>query len=277
MSAVQRLLGTTQRALSRMPGVTLAAAKIRNQCNMIISTALTTGSALEASGETWLADAVAPGARYFVDVGANVGEWTAMFAGRMRERPAGLLVEPNPAAAERLRTRVAGEGRTGCEVLAAAAGERPDRLPFFAEEYCGETSSLHRPSVRVDFTVVEVDVVTLDQALADRKVDHVDMLKVDAEGHDFRVIQGAEGYLRAQRIDVLQFEYNKAWLNAGSTLARAFEFLDGLGYATRLLRKDGLADYRIEAIGDFFNYSNFVAFRRDGLRPDLQAALRRTL
>ena len=49
-----------------------------------------------------------------------------------------------------------------------------------------------------------------------------------------------------------------------------------IGHRTESLYVAGrIADFRIEAIGDFFNYSNFVAFRREGLRPDLQATLRR--
>ena len=94
--------------LGRSRLATRLAAKPKNQCDMIIGARLGAAHGLEASGERWLACLVAPHARYFIDVGANVGEWTLMFAAQMISAPAGLAFEPHPAAAVRLRVGAAG-------------------------------------------------------------------------------------------------------------------------------------------------------------------------
>jgi hypothetical protein len=51
-------------------------------------------------------------------------------------------------------------------------------------------------------------------------------LKVEAESHEFCMSQGATGYLKAQRIDVLKFEFRKALWSPGHP--------GSMGYTTKL-------------------------------------------
>jgi hypothetical protein len=45
-------------------------------------------------------------------------------------------------------------------------------------------------------------------------------------------------------------------MDAGATLTRAFDFLESNGYKVRLLR----GELNVRAIGEFFQYSNFIAY-----------------
>jgi hypothetical protein len=65
----------------------------------------------------------------------------------------------------------------------------------------------------------QVRVIALDNICAERGLDLIDLLKIDAEGYDFQVLRGAEKLLKEQKISVVQFEYNRPWANAGGTLA----------------------------------------------------------
>jgi FkbM family methyltransferase len=258
LSTIENALGAAQRILGRSALAARLAVKVRNQCDMVIGSHMTSGNLLGDSGEAWLVGIVAPGATCFVDVGANIGAWSIEFAARMAPHGRGLLFEPNPDTAAELRARTA--EWAGLEVFEAAAGQRRGRAAFLAEESFGETSSFYTSTIRLPTTSVEVDVLALDDVLSERGIDKIDMLKIDAEGHDFHVIEGAEACLRQHKIAVLQFEYNRSWVQAGSTLTRAFSFLASLGYTTKLLRRRGLVDFDVDAIGEFFAYSNFVAY-----------------
>lgn len=86
----------------------------------------------------------------------------------------------------------------------------------------------------------------------------IDLLKIDVEGFDGRVIRGAERLLRERRIRVLQFEYNLPWAAVGDTLAGTVSTLRTHGYETSVLQPTGLAELD-PCWGEFFNYSNFVA------------------
>jgi FkbM family methyltransferase len=258
LSTIERALGAAQRILGRSALAARLAVKVRNQCDMVIGSHVTSGNLLGDSGEAWLVGVVAPGSTCFVDVGANVGAWATEFAAKMATQGRGLLFEPNPSTAAELRARTA--DWPTLEVLEAAAGQKRGRAAFLAEESFGETSSFYTATLRLPTTSVDVDVLALDDVLSERGIDKVDMLKIDAEGHDFHVIEGAETCLRQHRIDVLQFEYNRSWVQAGSTLTRAFSFLASLGYTTKLLRRRSLDDFDVDAVGEFFAYSNFVAY-----------------
>jgi FkbM family methyltransferase len=214
---------------------------------------------LAGIGEVWLAQQVAPSARYFVDVGANVGEWASMFASYMTTPPAGILFEPNPTTAAHLRSVLRRKNLEGCQIVEAAASDRDGSAQFYAEEACGETSSFYSSAVLTKANSVDVKVCRLDTELATRNVKQVDVLKIDAEGHDFLVMLGAISYIAAHRISVLQFEYNSPWKDAGATLTRAFDFLKSNGYKVRLLGSS-LYELDVRTTGEFFMYCNFVAY-----------------
>jgi hypothetical protein len=47
---------------------------------------------------------------------------------------------------------------------------------------------------------------------------------------------------------------------AGATLSRAFRFFQAHGYKVRLLKRGMLGELDIRGTGEFFKYSNFVAY-----------------
>jgi FkbM family methyltransferase len=50
---------------------------------------------------------------------------------------------------------------------------------------------------------IEVPMVRLDDVVAE----HVDLLKIDAQGHDFRVLLGAETLIREHGVDIIHVEF----------------------------------------------------------------------
>jgi hypothetical protein len=107
-------------------------------------------------------------------------------------------------------------------------------------------------------------VTTLDEELAARGIAEVDLLKIDAEGYDLHVLRGAERCLAARAVAVVQFEYNRPWLFARSTLGEALRLLEDHGYEVHLLRRDGLHAFDYDREREFFGYANFVALSPAG-------------
>lgn len=254
-----QLVGALQARAARSHLLAQLAVKLKGQCDSIIGRRLSSGIDLHTNGEGWLVERVAMKAHLFVDVGANVGAWALHFAARM-PKPRGLLLEPAPSTVARLREILAEARLPGLEIVAAAAGDTAGTAPFQAEADFGETSSLVVGHSRKDAKSIVVPVVTLDQILGERGIETVDVLKVDAEGYDLKVLQGARGYLSRQAIKVIQFEYNAPWAAAGSTLAAAYHLLESCGYTVRVLRRDGLWTFDPRTTGEFYRYANFVAW-----------------
>ena len=109
-------------------------------------------------------------------------------------------------------------------------------------------------------SVIVVRLTTLDDELSARDFSEVDFLKIDAEGHDFYVLLGAQNYISSRRIKIIQFEYNGAWLHAGTTLLAGVRFPASARLQGRLLKQGRLGDLDIRKTGEFFSYSNFAAY-----------------
>jgi len=251
--ALAKRVNAVVRRVARSRRLTRGAALVRNQCEMVIACHLAPSAHSDHNGERWLVEAMSPEITRFVDVGANVGLWSALVLAH-NPQAVGLAVEPGAEAIEQLRRRLPPAVR----VVEAAAGDAHGVMSFFEQPGAGEASSAietwaHGGVAR------EVPVVTIDALMEQERWSHLDLLKIDAEGYDARVIAGAEQTLREQRIDVLQFEYNRPWRQAGCTLGAVTLLLQTVGYTLYVLRAGGLERYDYPRFGEFFGYSNFVA------------------
>ena len=94
----------------------------------------------------------------------------------------------------------------------------------------GGTNSLHcDPLVHGTGTEV-VPLTTLDVYADINEIDRFDLIKVDVEGHEMAVLEGATNLLRRQAVELVQFEYNWRWIAARRYLRDAFELLGDQGY-----------------------------------------------
>jgi FkbM family methyltransferase len=257
-------LDVVHRMLSRSSLVTRAAILVRNQCRAVIKHRLMTTHQVEESGEEWLMARLAPYCRTFVDVGANKGTWTAALLRQAPKIERGVLFEPGRQAAGVLRERYPDETRL--EIVECALSEQPaDSMPFFEQPEAGNTSSLSRPADGDGAIETTVRVSTLDIEMDRLRVERIDLLKVDAEGHDLAVLKGGRRLFAEGRIRFIQWEYSDGWIPSGATLAAALNYLQGFGYRTFLLKRAGLYRFDYERFGEFFTFSNFVSMRGDDL------------
>ncbi len=254
---IRSAIGRLQNALGRHPWAVAAAVKLRNQCEMVIGSHLGENGPPELNGEERLIDLVAPAANTFIDVGANVGDWTELFLRIGGANKRGLLIEPSSSAIARLQDRFV--GHKGIQIICAAASDSSGELDFYEEPGAGQTSSLHRSASNPEAHPHNVRLTTIDHEAAKAGFGTVDMLKVDAEGHDFHVLRGAERLLHEKGIGIIQFEYNRSWMYSGSTLGAAMNFLKSFGYEVYLLRSTGLHAFDYVRYREFFGFANFVA------------------
>ena len=71
-------------------------------------------------------------------------------------------------------------------------------------------------------------------------VTHIDLLKIDAEGAELFILQGASELLKNQAIRAIQFEYGLKYRDSGAKLADIFELLTPYGFTIFRVLPDGL-------------------------------------
>lgn len=261
---LNRVADRIQAFLASCPLAVKACLKLRNQARCVIGKHLSEGIDRRRNGELLLAQLVAPLCRHAVDVGANVGEWTAMFreqAGSAEVRV--LAYEPSDEACAVLRDRFKD---VAVGVRRKALGNFPGRAIFHQEPGCGTRSSVLLYPNRLPTVEREVEVTTLDAEIESEGWSRVDFLKLDTEGFDYQVLQGARRLLSDKRIRFVQFEYETTWQYSGATLKAAFDLLGQAGYRTFLVRGKGFTEFDWDRYGEFFLYSNFLALLPDDIQ-----------
>jgi FkbM family methyltransferase len=133
----------------------------------------------------------------FVDVGSNVGAY-ALWAAELDADV--IAVEPDPGAALRLRCN-AGMNDYPVEVLECALADRAGELALTT----GLDATNHLVLGFAGRRTRTVEVRTLDAVLGERRAAGV---KVDVEGAERLVLQGASRALAERRVGVLQLEWN---------------------------------------------------------------------
>jgi len=135
-----------------------------------------------------------------LDVGANIGLITAMCAGLVGEQGHVHAFEPNPPIFERLRATVGASPQVTLHQLALS--DRPGTAGLLLEQSHHGATGLQLAEPH-DSTV---NVSTVDEIVERERVGSVDLLKVDVEGNEERVLRGADMLIQSRRIAHLLVE-----------------------------------------------------------------------
>lgn len=164
---------------------------------------------------------------YFVEVGANEPEKESQSFHLEREGWTGVLIEPQPDLAEKLRKM------RRSQVFEAACSS-PDRAGSRMTLYVLGPYSSFDPNLAVTGLrpeqAIEVPVRTLDDILEEAKAPRpLDLLSVDVEGHELDVLRG---------FDFARWHPRLILLEDHVTSLDKHRFLTNAGY--RLMRRTGL-------------------------------------
>jgi FkbM family methyltransferase len=197
--------------------------------------------------QRWILDLFPQDSKVHVlDVGANVGQWSASMLNiaRAKGREEDLDLhsfEPSSYTFARLSKALESNRLTLQQV---ALSERSGSSVLHVMREGGPTNSLQAlPIMPPNATTEHVTTTTLEEYAADAGLNNIALVKIDTEGHDLAVLRGAERLLAEQRICVVQFEYNWRWIPARSFLYDAFRLLDAPGYRLGKLTPRGVEFY----------------------------------
>jgi FkbM family methyltransferase len=126
----------------------------------------------------------------FVDVGGNKGDFSLIAARLMGDRGRVLCVEPEPGNVHWIERSVARNRYESVEVLPIALADRSGSATLHLGEKSGWHSLLTTDGVAVTGEV-EVPTARLDDVLAERGIERVDVIKIDVEGAENQVLDGA--------------------------------------------------------------------------------------
>jgi FkbM family methyltransferase len=180
--------------------------------------------------EYYILDRLVDSTRAAIDVGANEG----IYSGRMAQLTKQVYCfEPIPWFAEALRKKLS-RSTVVCEIaLSNREGTGELRIPYRDDLELHGTTTLEAGNPLSGSThvkVVQCSVRKLDDCVSEP----VGFIKVDVEGHELAVLEGAKHVLETDRPTVLVESERRHNVTAPESI---FSYLEQLGYAGFFLRE----------------------------------------
>ena len=170
-----------------------------------------------------------------VDVGAHIGSTAVWWALACRARRV-VAIEPDPGSFGLLHDNIALNGLSGTVTpLQVAVGSACGKAERTYSEPGNSGGSQYRPSPSGG-----IDIVTLDSLVHSGIIDSADVLKIDVEGYECAVLDGAADFFRRFSPVVLAESWRPGGHNAGRYIdAQAnrdafMRKMRAMGYATVL-------------------------------------------
>jgi len=145
-----------------------------------------------------------------VDVGANIGYFALLFCHHVGPQGRIICFEPEPENVEELKRNQRRNGLKNVEVVEAAVGAQKTKVAFVKGKNgkVKKSGSLTVPQVTIDDQIREP----------------VDMIKIDVEGYEGAVLEGAERTISSYHPSL--FVEIHPWLSTDHTHADIFGYLE---------------------------------------------------
>ena len=146
-----------------------------------------------------------------LDIGANQGVYTLVAAKAAGAQGRVFAFEPSPSELAKLRWNLRLNRVRNVAVIESAVAAGDGTTTFHAAiPMKGGFSGIRRPAEGLGVTseVITVPVTTIDAFVGSYEIETVDFMKVDVEGAEMELLEGAHGLLTRAGRPILQLEFN---------------------------------------------------------------------
>lgn len=199
------------------------------------------------------------------DVGANVGNYTKTILD-ISPKSKIYMFEPHPKTYAILLRNLSSQESIVSNNLAVGSETSILKLYDYKNQPSSHASLYKEVIEDIHYAQSEsydVQVVTLDDFTLENSIEHIDLLKIDVEGHELNVVKGASRLLLESRISVIQFEFNEMNAVSHNFIRDFMSILPNFKFY-RLLPNEflPLTSYSPVMI-EIFAYQNIIAVHND--------------
>jgi len=180
----------------------------------------------------------------FLDIGANLGFYSIIL-GKFLEKSASnyrvISIEPSPREFDRLKKNLEVNNLKNVILSNIALSDLNDRLNFFIASNKTGHSSLEKPEEDSSSQII-VNTMKLDDFLKKIKIEKVDIMKIDVEGAELKVLNGgAETFKKYKPLLMIEVS-DKRTLKFNYKAQDILNFLKNFGYKFFIIKKGYLTN-----------------------------------
>jgi FkbM family methyltransferase len=173
-----------------------------------------------------------------LDIGANVGYYTAMTAHAVGPEGCVIALEPDPENFDYLTKTIAANHLSNVRTAQLAASDHEGQMMLYISDDNRGDNRLYANELAT--RSISVDVVRIDKLLANWGVDYVNLIKIDVQGAEAWVLRGMrETIRRARKLTLLMEFWPDGLRRAGSDPHELLEDLRTLGLELHELTAGG--------------------------------------
>jgi FkbM family methyltransferase len=199
------------------------------------------------------------------DVGANIGLYTILLNEVFSEHSNILSFEPSKKTYNKLRINTSHIINTNLYNFGFGNSNTFLTL-YYNQEESGLASVYERRldhfNIKMDLKE-EIEIKAIDSFCEENNIVHINFLKLDVEGHELSVLNGATKMLNSHKIDFIQFEFGGCNIDSRTYFQDFYYLLSKDFYIYRIV-KDGLHKIdNYKEMYEAFSTTNYLAERKE--------------
>jgi len=170
-----------------------------------------------------------------LDVGANIGNYSIdVFECNPNARV--YAFEPHPLTYARLLDNMKGYSNCIFKSFNLGVGQENGELELFdyVDKSGSEHASLYKEVIsdlhKGEVVSCKVKIISLEEFFINESINRVDLLKIDTEGNEFKVLLGLGRLIKEKKISAIHIEFNEMNIISGVTFKNFWDLLSDYNF-----------------------------------------------
>lgn len=195
------------------------------------------------------------------DVGANIGYYSIVAAGKLKNNGVIYAFEPASTPFNQFQLNIQINAIQNIELFQLGVADKSGEVNFNVCEDDAYNSIGSSPMSTIKQSL-KINVVSIDEFCENKNIKHIDIMKIDTEGAEYLILKGGKNIFSSSNAPILFCEYNKSTITGFDYNLQDFDgIIKSYGYTPYELSYGNLRKFDAEVSNGY----NIVCLKENHL------------